>query len=233
MKTLQNVILLMAALAMNVESISSLSTRLPAKAQVQMKARLPATFNKNQKPNAESLQSAPTFSRQQSLTAAARSSPLFSSSAAGIRTSSTWITPLKRRLLTFRGGSAGVAAVTSLAKRFLDDVAASKSKSWAVLFGAILLETFASTLSKRARDTANPALFAFAISLNLVSLCGFCTCLARLDVGVAYAVWAALGTVIVTTAGIFMFGEAASPIKLASIILVILGVIGLNLADAH
>jgi len=52
-------------------------------------------------------------------------------------------------------------------------------------------------------------------------------------VGIAYAVWAALGTVIVTTAGIFLFGEAASPMKLASILLVILGVIGLNLAEGN
>lgn len=64
-------------------------------------------------------------------------------------------------------------------------------------------------------------------------MCLFCTCLAKLDVGVAYAVWAALGTVIVSTAGIFFFNESCDPIKIISIIMVILGVVGLNLRDDH
>ena len=65
------------------------------------------------------------------------------------------------------------------------------------------------------------------------SLCGFCTALAKLDVGVAYAMWAALGTVIVTTAGVVFFHEAMDPMKMISIVLVILGVVGLNLSDSH
>lgn len=65
------------------------------------------------------------------------------------------------------------------------------------------------------------------------SICGFCTSLGKIDVGVAYAIWAALGTVIVSTAGIVLFNERISPIKLISILLVIVGVVGLNLSDTH
>lgn len=65
------------------------------------------------------------------------------------------------------------------------------------------------------------------------SLCGLFTALAKLDVGVAYAVWAALGTCIVTTAGVIFFQEAMDPLKMVSILLVILGVVGLNLGDGH
>ena len=64
------------------------------------------------------------------------------------------------------------------------------------------------------------------------SLCGFCICLAKLDVGMAYAVWAALGTIIVTLSGFVFFNEAMSPMKLISILFVIMGVIGLNVADS-
>ena len=60
-------------------------------------------------------------------------------------------------------------------------------------------------------------------------MCAFCTCLAKLDVGVAYAVWAAMGTIIVTTAGILFFQETCDPFKLISILFVVIGVVGLNL----
>ena len=105
----------------------------------------------------------------------ATASPLFSfrgTSAAAASTIKnlavvTAVSPFQRTLLAFRGGAAGLT-VKRVAKTILDDVAASKTKSWCVLFLAILLETFASTLSKRARDTANPGLFATAVSINLL-----------------------------------------------------------------
>ena len=70
-------------------------------------------------------------------------------------------------------------------------------------------------------------------SLFKLSLCGFCTALAKLDVGVAYALWAAVGTVMVTAAGVIFFQEAMHPMKLISILFIILGVVGLNLFDGH
>ena len=66
-----------------------------------------------------------------------------------------------------------------------------------------------------------------------LSLCGFCTALAKLDVGVAYALWAAIGTVMVTAAGVIFFQETMHPMKLISILLIILGVVGLNLTDGQ
>jgi hypothetical protein len=94
-------------------------------------------------------------------------SPLFSSAAAAAGGMGSVSAPLKRRLLGFRGGSAGFA-ITKFAKSILDDVASSKTKSWAVLFVSVLIETIASTLSKRARDTANPKLFALSLCLNFI-----------------------------------------------------------------
>ncbi|CAB9522311.1 compound-resistance protein SugE [Seminavis robusta] len=188
-----------------------------------------------------SRQLAPQSAQHNEKVSSARKSPLFSANpAAAVTTAAATIPatsvaiPLKKRLLSIRGGAATAGfAVKGFIQSILDDVAASKTKSWIVLVCAILLETCASTLSKRARDTANVGLFGISVCLNLISLCGFCTCLAKLDVGVAYAVWAALGTVIVTTAGIFFFNEAMDPIKLVSLLLVIVGVVGLNLSDGH
>jgi small multidrug resistance pump len=51
----------------------------------------------------------------------------------------------------------------------------------------------------------------------------------RIEVSVAYAVWSGLGTALIASIGIGWFEESASPIKLISIVLILLGVIGLNL----
>lgn len=50
-----------------------------------------------------------------------------------------------------------------------------------------------------------------------------------LEVGVAYALWAGLGTALIALLGILLFGETISLIKIASILLIIAGVIGLNI----
>lgn len=52
--------------------------------------------------------------------------------------------------------------------------------------------------------------------------------LKRLEVSVAYSVWAGLGTILIASIGIIWFRESATFIKLISIALIILGVIGIN-----
>ncbi len=57
--------------------------------------------------------------------------------------------------------------------------------------------------------------------------------LKHLSIGVTYAVWSAAGTALIATIGFVAFGEPATAAKLASLGLIIAGVIGLNLAGAH
>jgi small multidrug resistance pump len=57
--------------------------------------------------------------------------------------------------------------------------------------------------------------------------------LRRLDVGLVYAVWAGAGTAAIAAIGIVALGEPAGGLKLASIALIVGGVIGLNVAGAH
>ena len=59
----------------------------------------------------------------------------------------------------------------------------------------------------------------------------FATSLPQIDVSIAYAVWSACGTALVSLVMILWFGEAADPIKLACLAFIILGVVGLNLRD--
>ena len=53
-------------------------------------------------------------------------------------------------------------------------------------------------------------------------------CLKSLYVGTAYAIWAGVGTAVVSIAGVFLFKEPMTIIKAVSLILVILGVVGLH-----
>ncbi len=52
--------------------------------------------------------------------------------------------------------------------------------------------------------------------------------LKKIEVSVAYSVWAGLGTALISMIGIVFFRESITPIKFLSIALVIIGVIGLN-----
>ena len=54
-----------------------------------------------------------------------------------------------------------------------------------------------------------------------------------LSVGTTYAIWSAVGTAAVALIGIAAYGETASVLKIASLGLIVLGVIGLNAAGAH
>lgn len=69
---------------------------------------------------------------------------------------------------------------------------------------------------------------AYALSFFLLSFA-----LKKLGVGTAYAIWSGVGTALVVIIGIVLFKEDASLLKIASVILIVVGVIGLNLGKVH
>lgn len=62
-----------------------------------------------------------------------------------------------------------------------------------------------------------------------LSIVAFAFAIKKIDVGMAYALWSGLATAAVATIGIFYFNEPTSAVKLMSIALIIIGVVGLNL----
>lgn len=68
----------------------------------------------------------------------------------------------------------------------------------------------------------------YAISFFLLS-----HVLKELSVGTTYAIWAGAGTAAIALIGIVALDEPATALKLASIALIVAGVIGLNLSGAH
>lgn len=65
-----------------------------------------------------------------------------------------------------------------------------------------------------------------AISIALLTLA-----LRDLPVGTAYATWTGIGAVGTAIFGIVIFSESAEPLRLASVGLVMVGIIGLYVAD--
>ncbi len=65
----------------------------------------------------------------------------------------------------------------------------------------------------------------YIISLGLLTLA-----LKKIDLSIAYAIWAGMRTALIATVGILWFKEPISALKIISLGLVIIGVIGLNLS---
>lgn len=64
-----------------------------------------------------------------------------------------------------------------------------------------------------------------------ISFFFFTLALKGIDVSIAYAIWAGLGTALITVVGIFWFKEPATALKMISLFVVVAGVIGLHLSD--
>jgi len=136
-----------------------------------------------------------------------------------------------------RGGGVpflnGIKCFYSVGARLWHWLGESVVRCWTILFVSILIEIRATTLIKIASDKSNLFLMSYAMSLFVASLFGFALSLKKIEVSVAYAVWSAVGTAVVSVAGIIMFGEKCNPTKITSLILIILGVVGLNLQDGE
>ena len=105
-------------------------------------------------------------------------------------------------------------------------------QSWIVLAAAIACEVAGTVFMKLSNSLTRwvwipPMLFAY-----ILALLGLALALRTIEVGIAYAVWAAAGTLLIALVGILFFGESLSLIKVVAIILVIAGVVGLNIADS-
>lgn len=100
-----------------------------------------------------------------------------------------------------------------------------------LLFGAIAAEVVATSSLKLSEGftkmvPAVATVLGYALSFYLLSLA-----LKRMELGVAYAIWAGVGTAAMALVGCWLFSETMSVTKGISIALIIAGVVGLNLGD--
>jgi small multidrug resistance pump len=100
------------------------------------------------------------------------------------------------------------------------------------LAGAIVLEVAGTTSMKLSEGFTKlvPSVLLFVFYAASFVVLTFA--LKKIEVSVAYAVWSGVGTTLVAAIGILYFREAATVLKFISILLIIIGVVGLNLSGA-
>ena len=102
---------------------------------------------------------------------------------------------------------------------------------WIWLFVAILLEV-AATVFMKFSDGFSKLIPTLIMGLLYgISFIPLAIALKKMEVSVAYAVWSAVGTALITVLGMFLFHEKLSMVKIGGIALIILGVVALNLTE--
>lgn len=101
--------------------------------------------------------------------------------------------------------------------------------NWLFLALAIALEVCGTTSMKLSEGFAKllPSIMIFVF--YGLSFAALTVTLKSIDVSVAYAVWAGAGTALIAAIGILWFKEPAGVLKLVSIAVIVIGVVGLNL----
>ena len=102
-----------------------------------------------------------------------------------------------------------------------------------LLATAITSEVIATVALKHSEGFSRPVPVALVVIGYAISFWLLAEVLKHLSVGTTYAIWSAAGTAAIALIGIAVYGEGASALRLASLGLIILGVIGLNAAGAH
>ncbi|WP_255987650.1 DMT family transporter [Chitinolyticbacter albus] len=101
---------------------------------------------------------------------------------------------------------------------------------WVYLILAIVFEVAGTTSMKLSEGFTRlwPSILIFVC----YSLCaGFITlALKRLEISVAYAIWAGIGTALIALVGMLYFKEPVTAVKIASLVLIVAGIAGLNLS---
>lgn len=102
--------------------------------------------------------------------------------------------------------------------------------SWIILFFAGLFEVGWAVGLKYTDGFSRPlptalTVAAMAISLGLLNLA-----MKELPLGTAYAIWTGVGAVGTVIAGIILFGESMALFRLASVALIIAGLVGLKVS---
>jgi small multidrug resistance pump len=102
--------------------------------------------------------------------------------------------------------------------------------SWFYLVVAIVLEVSGTTSMKLSQGFTKmlPSVLMFlcyGLSLSALTLA-----LKSIDVSVAYAVWSGLGTALIAAVGVLWLKEPLNTLKVVSLLLIIIGVIGLNIS---
>ncbi len=103
------------------------------------------------------------------------------------------------------------------------------SIAWLLLAASILFEVFGMLFLKYSNGFSNLLPTAGGVSCFIMSIWLMSISLKQIEMGIAYAVWAAVSTAIVAILGIAFYSESISSFKITGVTLIVIGVVLLNL----
>jgi small multidrug resistance pump len=103
---------------------------------------------------------------------------------------------------------------------------------WCFLVGAIALEVAGTTAMKLSEGFTKLGPSVLLVVCYAASFAALTLALKQIEVSVAYAAWAGIGTALIAAIGMLYFRETVSPLKLVSLGFISVGVVGLHLSSA-
>jgi small multidrug resistance pump len=101
---------------------------------------------------------------------------------------------------------------------------------WIFLTAAILFEVAGITSMKLSRGLSEPVPSLAVVVFYVCSAAAVILALKKLDLSTAYAIWSGVGTALAAAIGVVYFREPMTLLKIASLALIIVGVVGLSFA---
>ena len=101
---------------------------------------------------------------------------------------------------------------------------------WWYLSAAIFFEVIGTTAMKLSKGFSNIGFAVLMFSCYGVAFVFNTLALRKLDLSVTYAIWCGVGTALVAVIGMTYFREDVSTLKVVSIILIVVGVVGLAMS---
>lgn len=108
-------------------------------------------------------------------------------------------------------------------------MASAEFMAWIYLGAAILLEVAGITSMKLSRGFSEPLPSIAVPVFYVLSAVAVILALKRLDLSTTYAIWSGVGTALAAMIGVAYFREPTTMLKIVSVALIIVGVIGLSL----
>ncbi len=101
---------------------------------------------------------------------------------------------------------------------------------WLYLSLAIIFEVGGTTCMKLSEGFSKPLYGVAIFVLYGISFAMLTLALKKIELSISYAIWAGVGTAAIALIGYIWFKEPMGALKIASIAMIVLGVVGLNLA---
>lgn len=96
---------------------------------------------------------------------------------------------------------------------------------------AIVFEVGWALCMKKSDGFTKAGFAAATVAMYLLSVVFLALASKKMEISVAYALWAGTGVALIAVGGMWFFNESVSFVKLASIGLILLGIVGLQLAN--